>query len=139
MTRAVGDVLPPFALLVTAESVKLWAEILHDPNPLHLDPAAVRAAGLGERVINQGPSNLACIINALDAAFPEGTIESLDVRYLNNVFEGSTVEASAKIVDIAVSAGTRRTTCEVWLTADGREAVLGGSAVVSEPLAALPP
>jgi acyl dehydratase len=131
---AIGDTIPPFTIGVAPASMKVWAKILHDPNPIHLDPAAVRAKGLGERVINQGPANLAYIVNALHGAFPGGTIEMLDVRFLDNVFGGETVEASGKVVAVAEDAGRRRATCEVWLRAIGRDLVLGGKAVVSQPL-----
>lgn len=139
MTLAVGDAISPFTIAVTPESMKVWAKILHDPNPIHLDPAVVRAKGLGDRVINQGPTNLAYIVNALHGAFPGGMIEMLDVRFLDNVFGGETVEASGKVVAVAESGGRRRTTCEVWLKAIGRDLVLGGpvlsgKAVVSQAL-----
>jgi 3-hydroxybutyryl-CoA dehydratase len=134
MTHAVGDAIPAFTIQVSPESMKVWAKILHDPNPIHLDPAVVRAKGLGDRVINQGPTNLAYIVNALHAAFPGGTIEVLDVRFLDNVFGGETVEASGQVVEIAQTAGARRITCDVWLKAIGRSLVLSGKAVVSQPL-----
>jgi acyl dehydratase len=135
MTLNAGDAIPPFTIAVTPESMKVWAKILHDPNPIHLDPEVVRAKGLGDRVINQGPTNLAYIINALHAAFPGGTIEALDVRFLDNVFGGEIVEASGKVVDVAEGDHrVRRTTCEVWLRAIGRDLVLAGQAVVSQPL-----
>jgi hypothetical protein len=66
-----GDTLKPFRIArVSPEGMKAWAKFLHDPNPIHLDPAVVKAKGLGERVINQGPANLAYLINMLQAANP---------------------------------------------------------------------
>ena len=90
-----------------------WAEVLRDPNPIHLDPKAVAAKGLGDRVINQGPANLAYIITALQAAYPGARLLSLDVRYLDNVFAGDVVEAGFKVVAIE----GRCVNCEVWLNA----------------------
>ena len=134
MTHAVGDTLPSFVITATPESMKIWAVILHDPNPIHLDPEVVRAKGLGDRVINQGPTNVAYIMNALHAAFPGGAIEMCDVRFLDNVYGGEVVEASGKITDIGEADGVRRTECDVWLKATGRDLVLSGRAIVAERL-----
>jgi 3-hydroxybutyryl-CoA dehydratase len=134
MKLNVGDTLKPFRIeSVSPEGMKAWAKFLHDPNPIHLDPAVVKAKGLGERVINQGPANLAYLINMLQAAFPGGFIESLEVRYVDNVFGGDAVEAGGTVKDI-VSAGSKsRIASEVWLRAEGRGPVLTGSAVVAIP------
>jgi acyl dehydratase len=134
MSLGLGDPLPAFTVRVTAESMRLWAEMLRDPNPIHLDPQAVRSKGLGDRRINQGPANLAYLINALIAAFPGGAIEALDIRFLDNVFEDERVEAAGQIIAIAESGDRQHVDCEVWLKAPGRERVLGGSARIAQPL-----
>src|SRR3569833_2491090 len=90
-----------------------WSEVIHDPNPIHLDPKAVAAKGLGDRVINQGPANLAYIITRLQTAYPGARLLSLDVRYLDNVFAGDLVAADFKVV----TTEGKRVTCEVWLNA----------------------
>jgi 3-hydroxybutyryl-CoA dehydratase len=124
-----GDALAPFRIAaVSPDGMKAWAKFLHDPNPIHLDPAVVKAKGLGERVINQGPANLAYLINMLQAAFPGEFIESLEVRYVDNVFGGESVEAGGTVKE--VDASRRRVACEVWLRAEGRP-VLTGTATVA--------
>lgn len=129
MTASIGDSLKPFRIeSVNAESMKTWARVLHDPNPIHLDPAAVRAKGWGDRVINQGPANLATIISMLQASLPGMQLESLDVRYVDNVFAGDAVEAGGSITQ--VSDGGARLVCEVWLRADARATVISGTAVL---------
>ena len=127
-----GDVLKPFRIAhVSPEGMKAWAKFLHDPNPIHLDPAVVKAKGLGERVINQGPANLAYLINMLQAAIPGGFIESLEVRYVDNVFGGEAVEAGGTVREVVTSgAGERRLACDVWLRAEARP-VLTGTATVA--------
>jgi 3-hydroxybutyryl-CoA dehydratase len=126
-----GDALAPFRIAaVSPDGMKAWARFLHDPNPIHLDPAVVKAKGLGERVINQGPANLAYLINMLQAAFPGGLIESLEVRYVDNVFGGESVEAAGTVKE--VDASGRRVVCDVWLRAEGRP-VLTGAAIVTIP------
>jgi 3-hydroxybutyryl-CoA dehydratase len=134
MTCAMGDLIATYTIVAEPEAMKTWAKVLRDPNPIHLDPEVVRAKGLGDRVINQGPVNLAYITNALGAAFPSGTIELLDVRYLDNVFGGDTVEASGKITDITDADGLRRYGCDVWLAVRGRGLVLSGRAIVVQSL-----
>ena len=113
--------------------MKAWAKFLHDPNPIHLDPAAVRAKGLGERVINQGPCNLAYIISMLQAALPGATLSSLDVRYVDNVYGGDAVEAGGKVTAVAAQAGGSSCDCEIWLKAEGRGPVITGTATMWVP------
>lgn len=133
-TINVGDELQPFRLaVVKPEAMHAWAKFLHDPNPIHLDPQAVRAKGLGDRVINQGPANLAYVISMLQRAFPTAMIEALDVRYVDNVFGGDAVAASGKVTAVE-DAGERRTvTCEIALHAEGRGPVITGTAVLGVP------
>lgn len=131
MTLAVGNELKPFRIeFVDPEWMKTWAVALHDPNPIHIDPAAVKAKGLGDRVINQGPANLAYMINMLKRAIPGCTIESLDVRYVDNVFGGDAVEAAGTVTEISNDAKGQKITCDIWLKADARDLVIKGVAVV---------
>ena len=131
----VGDTLKPFRIAsVSPEGMKAWAKFLHDPNPIHLDPAVVKAKGLGDRVINQGPANLAYLINMLQGAVPNGLIESLEVRYVDNVFGGEAVEAGGTVKDVSDDGSKRRVSCEVWLRAEARGAVLTGTAILATPL-----
>lgn len=128
----VGDALKPFRIAaVSPAGMKDWAKFLHDPNPIHLDPAVVKAKGLGDRVINQGPANLAYLINMLQGAIPNGSIESLEVRYVDNVFGGEAVEAGGTVKDVSVDGSKRRISCDVWLRAPARGAVLTGTAILA--------
>jgi 3-hydroxybutyryl-CoA dehydratase len=121
--------LRPFRIAsVSPEGMKAWAKFLHDPNPIHLDPAAVRAKGLGERVINQGPCNLAYIISMLQAALPGATLSSLDVRYVDNVYGGDAVEAGGTVTAVTARGGGSDCDCEIWLKAEGRGPVITGTA-----------
>ena len=131
----VGDTLKPFRIAsVSPEDMKAWAKFLHDPNPIHLDPGVVKAKGLGDRVINQGPANLAYLINMLQGAVPNGLIESLEVRYVDNVFGGEAVEAGGTVKDVSEEGSKRRVSCEVWLRAEARGQVLTGTAILATPL-----
>ncbi|WP_129774640.1 MaoC family dehydratase [Peristeroidobacter soli] len=116
---SLGDALPAWRIeAVSPENMRRLAETLRDPNPIHLDPAAVAKLGLGDRVINQGPANLAYIINMLHAAFPGAQLLQLDARFLANVFGGDAVEAGGRVTAIADD-GTR-ISCDTWLNVDGR-------------------
>ncbi|MHB8736479.1 MAG: MaoC/PaaZ C-terminal domain-containing protein, partial [Terriglobales bacterium] len=53
ITLEPGAELGPLTIeRIDPEKMKIFAVVLDDPNPIHLDPAAVRAAGLGDRVIS---------------------------------------------------------------------------------------
>lgn len=127
MMAAVGDALLPFRIAsVDPAAMAVWAELLGDPNPIHLDRAAVAAAGLGDRRINQGPANLAYVVNMLRAAFPGAQVEALDMRFVANVLEEDAVTAGGTIV--AIHGG--RVDCHVWLDIEGRGKALSGTATL---------
>jgi len=127
--RSVGEALPPFEIAaVDPQAMVVWAHLLRDPNPIHLDKAAVQAAGLGERRINQGPANLAYIFNMLAAAFPGWRVESAEVRFMANVLEDDRVLAGGTVT----AADETHITCDIWLEVDGRSRALTGSAILTK-------
>ena len=126
MSYAVGDALPPFEIVADPEAMKQWAVFLADPNPIHLDVAVVKAKGLGDRVINQGPANVAYLINMLLAAFPGGRIEAMDTRFLDNVYGGDRVVASGTVTSVDAD----RIGCAFTLDVDGRGTVNSGTATI---------
>lgn len=120
-----GDRLPSFTRSrINPADMAVWAEALKDPNPIHLDRAAVIAAGLGDRRINQGPANVAYVLNMLGLALPDWQLIELDVRYVGQVREDDTVEAGGTLS--ALSDGDA--TCDVWLRLHDGETVLSGTA-----------
>ena len=126
-SHAVGDALPPFTIeSVSPDAMKQWAVFLADPNPVHLDVEMVKAKGLGDRVINQGPANVAYMMNMLLRAFPAGRIEMMDSRFLDNVYGGDRAIVTGKIVAIEGN----RISCECALEIDGRGIVNSGTATV---------
>jgi acyl dehydratase len=115
MTPRVGDALPEWVVeSVDPEKMKLMAALLRDPNPIHLDIEAVRLVGLGERVVNQGPSNLGYVQNML-IVWVGGAdrIRAMSMRFAANVFAGDRVVAGGRVA--AVREGLAD--CEVWLDA----------------------
>jgi 3-hydroxybutyryl-CoA dehydratase len=127
MSYAVGDTIPTFIISsVNPVAMQDWAVFLADPNPIHLDAEAVKAKGLGDRVINQGPINVAYMMNMLLAAFPGASIEAMESRFLDNVYGGDKVVASGRIT--AVDDG--RIECEFNLDVENRGTVNTGSATI---------
>ena len=125
MTAHVGDILRPFVIdSVSAAAMKEWAVFLADPNPIHLDSAVVKAKGLGDRVINQGPANVAYLMNMLMQAFPNGTIAAMESRFVDNVYAEDRLVAGGSVT--AVEEGMA--SCDIWLRAEGRDAVITGTA-----------
>jgi acyl dehydratase len=127
MSPSAGATLPPFVIeSVSAEAMKDWAVFLADPNPIHLDVEVVKAKGLGDRVINQGPANVAYVMNMLLAAFPGASIEAMESRFVDNVYAGDRLTAGGTV--IAIEGG--RVRCETWLRADARDLVIAGTATI---------
>jgi acyl dehydratase len=115
---------------VSADNMRSIAEVLADPNPIHIDRDAVAGLGLGDRLINQGPANYAYIVNMLRQAAPDAEIRHLRVRLLSNVFEGERLEAAGKVVSVDDEDGQRLVGCEVWLDVDGGRRAVEGTATL---------
>lgn len=111
----VGDPLPIRVHDVTAPPMAVLARVLRDPNPIHLDAAAAAGAGLGDRVINQGPANLAYVMDMLATAFPGHRLAKVESRYLANVRDGDRVEAGGTIALLEAD----RVSCDAWLRIQG--------------------
>ena len=127
MSHEVGDALPPFVIeSVSPDAMKQWAVFQADPNPIHFDVEVVKAKGLGDRVINQGPINVAYMMNMLMAAFPGCRVDSMDSRFLDNVYGGDKAVASGTITAIEGN----RISCEFTLNVEGRGTVNSGTATI---------
>lgn len=127
MSYAVGDALVPFVVeSASPDSMRDWSVFLADPNPIHLDVEVVKAKGLGDKRINQGPMNVALMMNMLLAAVPGCRIETMDSRFLDNVYEGDHLTASGKVTAVEGD----RLTCEFQLDVAGRGTVNSGTATL---------
>ena len=85
MSVTPGTELPAWRVdRVDPEKMKLFAAIARDPNTIHWDRAEVARRGLGERVINQGPTNLGYVINMLHAWAGPGCVRELTIRFRPN-------------------------------------------------------
>ncbi|WP_230280550.1 MULTISPECIES: MaoC family dehydratase [unclassified Croceicoccus] len=122
-----GYTIPPFVIeSVSPDAMRDWSVFLADPNPIHLDVKVVKAKGLGDKRINQGPINVAYMMNMLMTAFPGCRIETMDSRFLDNVYEGDRVFASGEVTAVEGN----RVTCDLKLDVDGRGTVNAGTATI---------
>jgi 3-hydroxybutyryl-CoA dehydratase len=105
---------------VSAESMKTLAVVLDDPNPIHL---------VGPRPINQGPANVAWMLDMLREAVPGARIRHLEVRLLANVFAGDKVRAAGRVETIEDGCAV----CSVWLDVVGGARAVDGTATLILP------
>jgi 3-hydroxybutyryl-CoA dehydratase len=135
MTLSAGLDLGPWTVdHVDPEKMKVFAEVLADPNPIHLDPQAVIDAGLGDRVINQGPASFGYVLNMLHEAAPHAAIRDLNVRLTANVFGGDRIAVAGTIESVEEIEGERRASCRVWVDVEGGRRALQGTATLVLPV-----
>ena len=92
MNFKAGDELTPFVIeSVSPDAMRDWSVFLADPNPIHLDVEVVKAKGLGDKRINQGPINVAYMMNMLMA-----TIHFIPLHY-THVISNSEFEVQLHI------------------------------------------
>jgi acyl dehydratase len=136
-TEAEVEELPVWTLdRVDAEKMKLLALLLADPNPLHFDPESASRLGIAERPVNQGPSNMAMLVNLLRAAYPTGRPSRLRVQLRGSVIAGQAVRAGGRVTERVADGDGELVRCEVWLRVEGApedSTVLSGQAEVRCP------
>ena len=111
-----GFTLKDWEFLVPQESMDTWAVILDDPNPIHLDANAVKQVGLGNKTINQGPANIAYILNMIEENFPNSQIQKMNNKMTDSVLEGDLVTVSGHITEIKVEESQFVASCSIQLT-----------------------
>ena len=128
----IGDVIPSWTVeSVPAEKMKTMALLLRDPNPIHWDVDAVRALGMGDRPINQGPTNQAYIVNMLLTWLGDpARLRSMHVRFIANVFGADRVVAGGEVTALRDEAGVPVADCDVWLDRDDGSRLMEGTIVV---------
>ena len=131
MNVEVGMEIPPWTMEhVDPEKMKLYAAIARDPNPIHWDRAEVAKRGMGDRLINQGPLNLAYIVNMLHAWAGPGCIRSLNVKFTAPVHDGDTVIARGVVTAVREENGERVVECEVAAVSAADLTLVRGEALV---------
>lgn len=129
----VGEEIPALVIAdVSPEQMKTVAALLNDPNPIHFDVEAVKALGMGDRVVNQGPNNMAYIVTMLGSwAGGPGRVRGLRVRFLGNVFAGDRLTARGTVTGLREEGGERLADLDVRLERAEDDRVLDGTAVVA--------
>lgn len=129
----VGTLIPAWDVdSVDPEKMKVMAALLGDPNPIHFDVAAVKALGMGDRVVNQGPLNMGYVMNMLMAwAGSAECIREIQLRFRGNVVAGDRVRASGTVTAVRDDSGVRLADCEVVLEVVGGAPALTGTATVA--------
>jgi acyl dehydratase len=113
--------------------MKIFAALARDPNPIHWDRAAVAERGLGDRLINQGPTNLAYVVNMLLAWTGPASLRDIAVRFTSNVFDADTVTAAGVVTGLREADGERLADCDVWLDRGDGTRAIAGTATVALP------
>lgn len=132
MTTSPGTELGPLRIeSVDPEKMKTFAVVLADPNPIHLDPEAAKAAGLGERVVNQGPTNLGYVLNMLREAVPGAVIRDLNVRLTGIVVGGDTAIVAGEVESAQDVGREQLLRCRVWLDVEGGRRAIEGTATLA--------
>lgn len=133
MDVTVGTRIPDWVIeSVDAEKMKTMAVLLRDPNPIHWDVDAVRQLGMGDRAVNQGPSNMAYVVNAIIAWCGDpAAIRSVQVRFQGNVLAGDHVTAAGEVVEVREDGDNRIAVCDVWLDREDGTRLLAGTAEVA--------
>jgi len=110
------------------------AALLADSNPIHWDAAAVRSVGLGDRPVNQGPTNMAYVLNMLCSwAGGYDRLERVTFRLTDNVCAGDAVRATGTVTEVRPDASGMVADCDVRLEIAGGGAALSGTATVHLP------
>lgn len=131
----VGTELPVWEVeAVSAEKMKTTAALLSDPTPIHFDAETVRALGMGDRPVNQGPLNMGYVMNAVTAwaGGPE-RLRRLRVRFRGPVLAGDHVRVRSTVTAVREEDGVRLAECDVVLEVVGGEQAVTGTATVVLP------
>lgn len=128
----VGMKIPPLDVpSVSAEKMKTMAALLNDATPIHFDVDVVRKLGLGDRPINQGPSNMAYVMTMLCSwAGGYDRLRSFHVRFLGNVFAEDALRASGEVTAVRREGNKTLVDCTVRLDVVDGANVLAGTATV---------
>ena len=130
----VGSSIPGWTVEhVSPEKMKLFAALARDPNPILWDRAEVAKRGLGDRLINQGPTNVGYVVNMLIAWTGPASLREVAVRFTSNVFDGDRVVAGGVVAALREEGGERLADCDIWLDRDDGTRALAGRATVALP------
>lgn len=131
-----GYALPTFVVdRVDSDHIRMVALLLDDPNPIHFDVAAAKAAGLGDRAVNQGGATMAYIYNMLVAwTRSRASVRRMECRFRANVFAGDRVIVNGTVTAARDTEVGREVDCDVWADTAAAGHAIVGTATVLLPL-----
>ena len=131
MSVAVGDRLPERRFAVSANGMKVFSVLMRDPNPVHFDPAFVRALGLGDRPVNQGTITMGYPITAvLEWAGGPERVVGFRCRFLRTLLADDEAIAGGEVTALETSGERTLATVAIWLDRGNGDRVIEGSATV---------
>lgn len=135
----VGDQLPELRIdTIDARDIMLMALVLRDPNPIHYDVGAVRAAGLGDVEVNQGGATMAYLLDMLARwTGSQANLRSIRCRFRANVVAGDSVVARGTVTAVTAddhSPSDVIVECDVWVEREDGVRAVTGTARVRYPL-----
>lgn len=126
---SVGESIGPHVILsVESQRMKTVAALLDDPVPIHFDIEATEGLGLGNRLVNQGPINVAYLLEMISRfAGGHDRIRTFEVRLLGSVYDGDRVTCTGTVTAIDRTASTATLEAEATV---GSRPVLTASALI---------
>jgi acyl dehydratase len=110
---SVGQELPIFARIVTAEDVEAYARASGDLNPLHRDEEVARAAGF-PGIVAHGMLTMGTLASALVGWLGDpAALIRLKAQFRSPVFLGERLESGGSVR--ALDPRTRTAVLEVWV------------------------
>lgn len=101
MTIAVGDVLPPLELAMTATRIVAGAIATRDFMPVHHDREYANSQGAPDIFMNILSTNAYCSRYLTDWAGPDARVRRLAIRLGVPVFPGSTLTFTGEVVGVS--------------------------------------
>jgi acyl dehydratase len=115
------------SLALTAEHVRVYAELTGDHNPLHFDETFARSTRFGRLVVQGGlTTGLLHALVAMDLPGPGTVFLSQNWKFTAPVYIGDTITAEATVESVHASKPVTQLAIRVWRQ-DG-ETVLEGEA-----------
>jgi acyl dehydratase len=115
--------LPELQFDVTEQDALEWSAILDDRNPLHSNPEAAVAHGVGRGVVNPGPANMGYLMTLLLRSFPGATLEAFEARFVAVVLAPTKAVARGVVEREEAAADGIRLHCALELHSAGRVAI----------------
>jgi acyl dehydratase len=121
--------MTPLTRVVTQAQVDLYARASGDANPIHVDPAFARAAGL-PGTIAHGLLEMAILTEAVGRwAGGYSRLVSLSCRFSKPLFPGDSITCTGRVVDVDATTATASLTLEA-VSGRGDRVLSNGRAVV---------